>query len=218
MKHKTIQNKIPNLPTRLNSFSLLVKIYEGQIGKTVSEEELIDEAVILLKNPKLCDNKKIAFLTEQLMLACVLPHKRHYSSSLLAMSVMWLKISPTAYRHNYQEGILTLCNERRLQRLTSSANVNISAEMLHSTSIEKTNIGHADACFHGSIINALWYYSGYGHSEFAETAEVLQHFRNWFNATDVKSLFLLVNELKMQIECPSLKGKKEMSENTGVFW
>ena len=38
------------------------------------------------------------------MLACVLPHKRRYSASLLAMTVMWLKISPTASRHNYQEG------------------------------------------------------------------------------------------------------------------
>ena len=66
MKHKTIQNEIPTLPTRVNSFSLLVKIlsvldkmYEGQIRETVSEEEVIDEAVILLKNPRLCDNKKI---------------------------------------------------------------------------------------------------------------------------------------------------------------
>ena len=101
MNHKTIQNEIPNLPTRLNSFSLLVKIlsvldkmYKGQIRETVSEEVLLHEAVILLKTPRLCDNKKIAILTEQLMLACVLPHKRRYSS-LLAMSVMWLKISPT---------------------------------------------------------------------------------------------------------------------------
>ena len=319
------------------------------------------------------------------MLACISPHKRRYSSSLLAMPVMWLKISPAAYRHVYQEDILTIPTERRLQQLSSAldadmslgestkaypkarmcklvpkdlsvsllideihcskqvqyahgrfygnengnitktllcfmiksvagkyrdiiamvhiSNLNadkqytiwcntasalkeigfvivltmtdgnkvnvtffnricegsiktwinspftgekmylgfdpihlfkcsnfhnkkcfkcpslveggnlhasfdhlnelydielgksvrmaykLSDKMLRPTSIEKTDVGLADSCFHESTINALRYYSNHGYSKFFETAEVLQIFRTWSNATNVKSLY-----------------------------
>ena len=61
--------------------------------------------------------------------------------------------------------------------------------MLRPTSIEKTDVGLADSCFHESTINALRYYSNHGYSKFFENAEVLQIFRTWFNATNVKSLY-----------------------------
>ena len=65
----------------------------------------------------------------------------------------------------------------------------LSDKMLRPTSIEKTDVGLADSCFHESTINALRYYSNHGYSKFFETAEVLQIFRTWFNATNVKSLY-----------------------------
>ena len=55
IKHNKIDD-IPNLPTRLTSFALLVKItitlenmYEGKIRENVAEEELIEEVVKCLK-------------------------------------------------------------------------------------------------------------------------------------------------------------------------
>ena len=123
---------IKDLPEKLSSFSLLVnvlvaleKMYEGKFRENIEEEELIEEVIKLLKNSRLYDNKRIAFLTEQLMLAVLSPRQLRYSSSLLAMSVMWFKISPTAYKHVYQEGILTLPTERRIQQLTSAVDVDL---------------------------------------------------------------------------------------------
>ena len=113
------------LITRLTSFALLIKI-AITIRENVAKEELIEEVVKCLKNSRLYDNKSVEFLTEQLMLACISPHKRRYSSSLLAMSVMWLKISPAAYRNIYQEDILTIPTERHLQQLSSSLDVDTS--------------------------------------------------------------------------------------------
>ena len=45
------------------------------------------------------DNKKISFIIEQLSLTIHKPGQIRYSSSLLAMAVMWQKISPAAYKH-----------------------------------------------------------------------------------------------------------------------
>ena len=134
LKRKQIDD-IKDLPEKLSSFSLLVnvlvaleKMYEGKFRENIEEEELIEEVIKLLKNSRLYDNKRIAFLTEQLMLAVLSPRQRRYSSSLLAMSVMWFKISPTAYKHVYQEGILTLPTERRIQQLTSAADVDLKLD------------------------------------------------------------------------------------------
>ena len=65
----------------------------------------------------------------------------------------------------------------------------LSDKVLNPSTIEKTNVKLADSCFHESTINALKYHSNYGHKEFSETAEVLQIFRTWFNAVNVKSLY-----------------------------
>ena len=131
LKRKQIDD-IKDSPEKLSSFSphvnvlvALEKMYEGKFRENIEEEELIEEAINLLKNLRLYDNKQIAFLTEQLMLTVLSPHQRRYSSSLLAMSVMWFKISPTAYRHVYHEGILTLPTERRIQQLTSAVDVDL---------------------------------------------------------------------------------------------
>ena len=130
LKHKQIDD-IKDLHEKLSSFSLLVnvlvaleKMYEGKFWENIEEEELIEEVIKLLKNSRLYDNKRIAFLTEQLMLAVLSPRQRRVSS-LLAMSVMRFKISPTAYKHVYQEGILTLPTERRIQQLTSAVDVDL---------------------------------------------------------------------------------------------
>ena len=91
----------------------------------LKEAEVVEEALALLKNPKPLDNKKISFIIEQLSLSILKPGQRRYSSSLLAMAVTWQKISPAAYNHVYQEGILTFPSERRIRQLTSVIVVDI---------------------------------------------------------------------------------------------
>ena len=85
---------------------------------------MIEEALELLKNPKLSENKKISFLIEQLSLVFRKPVQRRYSSSLLAMAVMWQKFSPTTYKHIF-DGVLTLHTERRIRQLTSAITVDL---------------------------------------------------------------------------------------------
>ena len=63
----------------------------------------------------------------------------------------------------------------------------LTAKMLNPSSVEKTNVKLADACFHESTIAALKYYAAKGHPEFSDTAEVFQIFRDWFNSMNVKS-------------------------------
>ena len=65
----------------------------------------------------------------------------------------------------------------------------LSDQVLNPSTIEKTNVRLADSFFHESTINALQYHSKNGHEDFAETAELLEIFRKWFNAVNVKSLF-----------------------------
>ena len=65
----------------------------------------------------------------------------------------------------------------------------LSDKVLNPATIERTDVSLANACFHESTIHALKYYSKHGLENFSETAEVLQIFRNWFSAVNVKSLF-----------------------------
>ena len=69
--------------------------------------------------------KKISFLIEQLSLVFRKPVQRRYSSSLLAMAVMWQKFPPTTYKHIFDVGVLTLPTERRIRQLTSAITVDL---------------------------------------------------------------------------------------------
>ena len=61
-------------------------MYEKCNSKIIEEETV--ENVDFLKKCNIRDNKKVEFETEQFMLAVTSPHKRHYSSSLLAISII----------------------------------------------------------------------------------------------------------------------------------
>ena len=85
----------------ITSFSTLCKIlsplddaYEYKIRGQLNEEDLVEEALKLIKTPKLSGNKKISFLIEQLSILFRKPVQLRYSSSLFAMAVMWQNISP----------------------------------------------------------------------------------------------------------------------------
>ena len=57
-----------------------------------TDDEIIHEVVDKLNDSRFSDKKR-GFLTEQLSLVFTPPNGRRYSSSLLAMSVMWQQIS-----------------------------------------------------------------------------------------------------------------------------
>ena len=61
--------------------------------------------------------------------------------------------------------------------------------MLYPTSIEKSNVGLANALFHESTINALKFYADEGYYSFAETAAFLQIIRDWFDVMNAKSQY-----------------------------
>ena len=90
-----------------------------------TDEEIIHEVVDKLNDSRFSDKKKIGFLTEQLSPVFPPPNGRRYSSSLLAMSVMWQQISPAAYHQIASEDILTLRMQRHLRKLTSAVDVNL---------------------------------------------------------------------------------------------
>ena len=67
---------------------LLEKRCDDNMIEMLNEEDLIEEVMELLKNPKLSCNKKRRFLMEQLSLVYRKPVHRRYSPSLLAMAVV----------------------------------------------------------------------------------------------------------------------------------
>ena len=83
-----------------------------------------------LNDSRFSDKKKIGFLTEQLSLVFTPADGRRYSSSLLAMSVMWQQISAVAYHQIASEDILTLPTQRHLRRLTSALDMNLEITQL----------------------------------------------------------------------------------------
>ena len=67
-------------------------------------------------------------------------------------------------------------------------------KIINPTSIEKTKVRLADACFHESAIHALKYYGEHVYLHFQQTAEVLQIVRNWWNIVNVKSRTIARNK------------------------
>jgi hypothetical protein len=63
--------------------------------------------------------KKILFLTEQLLLSVTPMRSRKYSSSLLWMAMTWHKSSPSLYRQMQREDLLTIPCTSHLKRISS---------------------------------------------------------------------------------------------------
>ena len=116
----------------LNSCNSLIKIlnflrenFVGCAEDVKTEKDLLNEIVDQLHNEKLCDNRKISFLTEQLSLVFIKPNARRYSSSLLAMAFMWQSISPALYRQVDSDGVLTLPSVKHVRALTSAVGADL---------------------------------------------------------------------------------------------
>lgn len=89
-----------------------------------SADEKITQSTNLLEKaiPDLSDQaaRKISFSIEQIKLALSAPGQRRYSSSLLAMSAMWLAASTSCYKVIEQDDVMTLPTQRHIQHVCSS--------------------------------------------------------------------------------------------------
>ena len=84
----------------------------------VCTDEKMNDIVDMIKVEHLDDNKKIAFLSEQLSLVFSSPNGRRYSPSLIAMSYMRQSVSPALYKQ--LEGVLTLPPAKYIRNISSS--------------------------------------------------------------------------------------------------
>ena len=100
-------------------------ICNGAVSHAKTEKDLLDEIVERLYDDKLCDNRKISFLTEQLSLVFVKPNARRYTPSLLAMVFMWQSVSPSLYKQIEFDGVLTLPSMKRVRKLTSAVGTDL---------------------------------------------------------------------------------------------
>ena len=73
-----------------------------------TDKEKMNDIVDMIKVEHVDDNKKIAFLSEQLSLVFLSPNGRRYSPSLIAMAYICQSVSPTLYKQVQLEGVLTL--------------------------------------------------------------------------------------------------------------
>ena len=99
--------------------SYLHEKFIGSVAGNKTEKDLSYEIVEQLQDEKLCDNKKISFLTEQLSLVFPKPNARRYSSSMLAMAFMWQSVSPALYRQIDSDRVLTTPSVKHVRELTS---------------------------------------------------------------------------------------------------
>ena len=111
---------ISNILAHLRSYS--EKNIKTEYSVTYFAQKLED----LAKNTESLNKeqeKKILFLTEQLLLAVTPMRVRRYSSPLLWMAMTWHKSSPSLYRHIQSEGFLTLPCVSHLKRISSELNL-----------------------------------------------------------------------------------------------
>ena len=57
----------------------------------------------------------------------------------------------------------------------------LSHKVLHSQSIDKTNVKLSGSVFHESTVNGLNYYASNGYPHLKDTAEFVTIVKNWFN-------------------------------------
>ena len=92
--------------TNLNTCTSLNKHLEAQPVQDITRGDILEDVIEKMKDPKFEENVKIDFIVEQLTLAFKSPNGRRYS--LLAMSALLQRMSPTSYKQMYSDGFLTL--------------------------------------------------------------------------------------------------------------
>ena len=112
--------------SNLTSCNLLLKILFylrkkfTSVAEIKSEKDMLNEIVEQVQeDERLSDNKKVAFLVEQLSLVYSKPNGRRYSSSLLAMSFLWQSVCPALYNQISLDGMLNLPSSKYIRNLVA---------------------------------------------------------------------------------------------------
>ena len=71
------------------------------------------------------ENRKAAFLSEQLELLLKKPKARRYSNNILAMACMWEHVSHTLYVQIQEDDVLTLPSDKYVHRLSTALKVDL---------------------------------------------------------------------------------------------
>ena len=112
--------------TDISKLSSLNKIFEhlnSQKEVKLSDTEFIDDVIEKLEQ-RFNENVKIKFVCEQLALVFKHPNARRYSPSLLAMTILLQRISPSCYKQMYDDDFFTLPCPTHLRRLCPSIDLN----------------------------------------------------------------------------------------------
>ena len=122
----SVNDKISKMPKRLTSIIEIKEILDYlEDAPLSSDEDIISNIIRKLKQPRFEDNKVIAFIVEQLSLLYKSPRQRRYSPSMLAMTCMLERMSPSCYNQMYRDAWIILPTADYLRRLTSAINVDL---------------------------------------------------------------------------------------------
>ena len=113
--------------TNLNNCTTLNKLLsylEAQPVQDITQGDILEGVIEKLNDHKFGENVKIDFIVEQLTLAFKSPNGRMYSPSLLAMSALLQRMSPTSYKQMYSDGFLTIPSPHHLRCLCSAFDIN----------------------------------------------------------------------------------------------
>ena len=111
------------LMNRCSTLNTICTHLESYPTKSLTDEEMVDAVIKILKNPRFQSNKKVGFLIEQLQLLLKKPNARRYSPSMLALCVLLQRQSPACYLQLYEDGFLTLPSPGHLRRKSSAIDV-----------------------------------------------------------------------------------------------
>ena len=122
----SVNDKISKMPKRLTSIIEIKEILDYlEDAPLSSDEDIISSIIRKLKQPRFEDNKVIAFIVEQLSLLHKSPRQRRYSPSMLPMTCMLERMSPSCYNQMYRDAWIILPTADYLRRLTSAINVDL---------------------------------------------------------------------------------------------
>ena len=122
----SVNEKIRKMPKRLTSIIEIKEILDYlEDAPLSSEEDIISSVMRKLKQPRFEDNKVIAFIVEQLSLLYNSPRQRRYSPSMIAMTCMLERMSPSCYNQMYCDAWIILPTANYLRRLTSAIDVDL---------------------------------------------------------------------------------------------
>ena len=113
----SVNEKIRKMPKGLTPIIEIKEILDYlEDAPLSSDEDIISSVIRKLKQPRFEDNKVNAFIVERLSLLYKSPTQRRYSPSMLAMTCMLERMSPSCYNQMYCDAWIILSTADYLRR------------------------------------------------------------------------------------------------------